>query len=76
MSEYLDRATDALAAAAGADPATIALSDDDARTLLEIARVAAHASERINAPLVCYLAGRLAGQASLDDIKRAVEALS
>jgi hypothetical protein len=35
-----------------------ALSDADAETLLELARVAAHESgDRRNAPLVCYLVG-------------------
>jgi len=35
------------------------LSDEDAATLLDLARIAAHESgERMNAPLLCYLVGR------------------
>jgi len=39
----------------GAEP----LDDVTIDTLLEIAGVAAHASERIAAPVACYLAGRM-----------------
>lgn len=39
----------------GAEP----LDDVAIDTLLEIAGVAAHASERIAAPVACYLAGRM-----------------
>jgi len=53
------------------------LSDDDARILLEIARVAAHESgERTNAPLLCYLAGRVQDGRSLDELLQAVRASS
>ncbi|HLT16516.1 MAG TPA: DUF6457 domain-containing protein [Acidimicrobiales bacterium] len=38
---------------------------DDAEVLLELASVAAHASERLAAPLACYLVGR-AGVAPAD----------
>ncbi len=34
------------------------LGDDDIEALLDLAGVAAHASERIAAPLTCYLVGR------------------
>ncbi|MGH9138157.1 MAG: DUF6457 domain-containing protein [Acidimicrobiales bacterium] len=33
------------------------LTDEQAKTLLQLASVAAHGSERIAAPLVCYVAG-------------------
>lgn len=46
----------AFAAEIGAEP----LDDATIDTLLELAGVAAHASERIAAPVACYLAG-LAG---------------
>lgn len=46
----------AFADAVGADP----LDDATIDTLLDLAGVAAHASERIAAPVACYLAG-LAG---------------
>jgi len=39
----------------GAEP----LDDVAIDTILEIAGVAAHASERIAAPVACYLAGRM-----------------
>ena len=43
-----------LAAQLGVDP----LDDATIDTLLELAGVAAHSSERIAAPLACYLVGR------------------
>ncbi|MGQ0608179.1 MAG: DUF6457 domain-containing protein [Chloroflexota bacterium] len=47
----------------GDDP-SLALSADEERLLLDLARIAAHASERIAAPLTTYLAGvALAGVA-------------
>ncbi len=47
------------------------LSDRDADTLLDIAGTAAHASERLAAPLCTYLAGR-SGR-SLEDVRAAVQ---
>ena len=44
----------AFAAEVGAEP----LDDATIDTLLEVAGVAAHASERIAAPVACYIAGR------------------
>ena len=46
------------------------LSDADANDILAMAGVAAHASERLAAPLCAYLAGR-SGR-SLDDARAAV----
>jgi hypothetical protein len=43
-----------LAAQLGVEP----LDDATIETLLELAGVAAHASERIAAPLACYLVGK------------------
>ena len=46
-----------------ATPADYALTDAEVRTLLSLARVAAHESgERINAPLICYLVGLEVGR--------------
>lgn len=59
MDAWLSEAREAVAAAAGLPPAELDLSDDDAATLLDLARIAAHESgERTNAPLLCYLLGR------------------
>jgi len=54
MNEWLSRQ----AAALGVD----GLSESEATTLLELARIAAHESgDRRNAPLLCYLLGRAGG---------------
>jgi len=59
MDAWLSDAQEAVAAAAGLPPDELELSDGDAATLLELARIAAHESgERTNAPLLCYLVGR------------------
>lgn len=62
MDAWLRQTMDAL----GGD---VELSDDDAAALLKIAKIAAHTSgERSNAPLLCYLVGRVQGERSLDEI--------
>jgi Domain of unknown function (DUF6457) len=49
------------------------LSSEDARTLLDLAAHAAHESgARTNAPLLCYLVGRLQGQRDLADVADAI----
>jgi Domain of unknown function (DUF6457) len=49
------------------------LSPDEMRTLLDLAAYAAHESgNRVNAPLVCYLVGRLQGERDLDQVAEAV----
>jgi hypothetical protein len=55
------------------DP-SLELSAADTRTLLDLARVAAHDSgERTNAPLLCYLLGVAVGRgASLDEVSEAL----
>ena len=59
MDAWLTDARDAIAAAAGLDPAELELDEESERTLLKLARIAAHESgERTNAPLLCYLVGR------------------
>jgi hypothetical protein len=73
MDSWLTRARDALADAAGLRPDELELSDEDAATVLELARIAAHDSgERTNAPLLCYLAGRARGGADLETLAGAV----
>jgi hypothetical protein len=52
-------------------------ADDDAATLLDLARIAAHDSgERTNAPLLCYLVGRAQNGASLHDLADAIRRTS
>jgi hypothetical protein len=73
MDQWLTQARDALARASGVPPSELELSPDDVTTLLDLARIAAHESgERTNAPLLCYLVGRVQNGASLDDLADAV----
>jgi hypothetical protein len=77
MDAWLKDARDAVAAVAGVPVSELELSEEDASTLLELARIAAHDSgERTNAPLLCYLVGRAQGGASLDDLADAVRRIS
>jgi hypothetical protein len=52
VAEWMER----LRAELGDDPA-LSLTPDEERALLELARVAAHSSERIAAPLTTFVAG-------------------
>jgi hypothetical protein len=62
VDPWLQEAVEAL----GGD---VELSADEERELLELARVAAHASgARTNAPLLCYLVGRLQGDRPLAEV--------
>ena len=73
MDAWLREARDALASATGVSQEELELDDDQTRTLLDLARIAAHDSgERTNAPLLCYLVGRAQNGASLDDLADAV----
>jgi hypothetical protein len=74
MDAWLTAARDAVAGAAGVDRASLEVSPADEATILELARIAAHASgERTNAPLLCYLVGQAtAGGASLESLADAV----
>jgi hypothetical protein len=73
MDEWLTQARDALAAATGAEPAQLDLSDADADTLLDLARIAAHTSgARTNAPLLCYLVGRAQGARAVDELAEVI----
>ncbi|HEY8171418.1 MAG TPA: DUF6457 domain-containing protein [Candidatus Limnocylindria bacterium] len=75
LAEWLDRLRTEL----GDDP-RLALSPEEERLLLELARVAAHSSERIAAPLTTFLAGVALGDAPSPDreerLRRMVDALS
>jgi hypothetical protein len=58
MDAWLVDAADALARRAGIPRERLDLDEETVRTLLDLARIAAHESgERTNAPLVCYLVG-------------------
>lgn len=74
MDAWLSDAREALAEASGVPLEEFQLSDDEAATLLDLARVAAHESgERTNAPLLCYLVGRARrGGSDLDTLADAV----
>jgi hypothetical protein len=73
MDEWLTHARDALAAATGAEPAELDLSDADADALLDLARIAAHTSgARTNAPLLCYLVGRAQGARDVDELAEVI----
>ena len=77
MDAWLQEARDSLAETAGLRPDRLELSDEDAATLLDLARIAAHDSgERTNAPLLCYLVGRARGGAALDALADAVRRIS
>lgn len=70
MDAWLQAAVDALGG--GTE-----LSHADATTLLKLAKLAAHESgERTNAPLLCYLVGRLQGDRSLEELLEAVRSSS
>ncbi|MBA3736630.1 MAG: hypothetical protein H0W90_15815 [Actinobacteria bacterium] len=72
MDDWLSRARDAIAPE-DVDRARLELSEADADTLLDLARIAAHVSgERTNAPLLCYLIGRAQGDRPLDELAEAV----
>jgi hypothetical protein len=74
---WLTQARDAVAAAVGVSASELELSDEDAATVLGLARIAAHDSgERTNAPLLCYLVGRAQRDAPLDDLAEAVRSTS
>jgi hypothetical protein len=70
MDDWLRRVAEAI----GSDEA---LSDDDAAALLKIARIAAHESgDRRNAPLLCYLIGRMQSPRPLEEVLEAVRSSS
>ena len=75
MDAWLSGRRDALARETGIAPNELDLNAQAIRTLLDLARIAAHESgQRINAPLVCYLIGRAQGSADLDTLAEIVRA--
>ena len=74
MDSWLMAAAAAVADTSGVPPDDLRLSDADETTLLDLARIAAHDSERTNAPLICYLAGLAVARSgkSLDDVAGSV----
>jgi hypothetical protein len=77
MDAWLKQARDSLAKAAGLPAGELELTDEEAATLLDLARIAAHDSgERTNAPLLCYLVGRARGGAGLETLADAVRRTS
>jgi hypothetical protein len=58
MDPWLTRCRDVLARESGIPPEELELEAETAKTLLDLARIAAHESgNRVNAPLLCYLVG-------------------
>ena len=52
---------------------SVELTSDETRTLLDLAAHAAHESgQRTNAPLLCYLVGRLQGDRDVADVADAI----
>jgi hypothetical protein len=77
MDAWLTSARDAVAEAAGVPRAALELDEEQARIVLELARVAARDSgERTNAPLLCYLVGRAQGGADLETLAAAIRSSS
>lgn len=58
---------DDFASQIGAEPPT----NDEIKQILDLAAVAAHSSERIAAPIACWLGGKTG--ASLDELQAAAE---
>jgi hypothetical protein len=73
MDEWLTRARDALARAAGIPASDLDLTQDEVVTVLDLAALAAHESgQRTNAPLLCYLVGKAERGANLDALAEAL----
>lgn len=74
LDQWLQTARDAIATKTGQPAGDLELSAADVRTLLDLARVAAHDSgDRTNAPLLCYLVGLAVGRgAELADVADAL----
>lgn len=67
VDAWISDAADALAEASGVQREELELDAGTTRTLLDLARVAAHESgERTNAPLLCYLLGVAAARSGRD----------
>ena len=73
-TKWLEEMTSRLSELTGLEPHLITPSEEQSKTLLDVARVASHSSgDRINAPLLCYAIGVAVGRGrSLDELCRAV----
>ena len=71
--EWIESYAHALAAEAGTE---MSVSAAEIEAVLDLARVVAHGTERRNAPLATYLAGRYAGARAAGDGVSPGEALS
>jgi hypothetical protein len=71
---WLDGITREVAEAAGVEAESLTLDAETSREILDLARIASHASgERINAPLLCYALGLAVGRgASLTDLAQVI----
>ena len=71
--EWLARAREAIATAAGLSPDELRLGRTAVEAILDLARIAAHESgDRRNAPLLCYLVGKAERNVTLDMLAGAV----
>jgi Domain of unknown function (DUF6457) len=69
MDDWMRRHADALARETGIDRAELELDDEAIDIVLDVAAAAAHESgARTNAPLLCYLVGRVQGERDLDEL--------
>jgi Domain of unknown function (DUF6457) len=67
VDAWLRDARDVIAAVAGLPAVELELDEDEVRTLLDLARIAAHKSgDRTNAPVLCYLIGLAVQRGSAD----------
>jgi hypothetical protein len=71
---WIDEMTAAVARTAGLEPAELALAGEVSDEILDLARIASHASgDRTNAPLLCYALGIAVGRgADLEDVAAVV----
>ncbi|MHB8513376.1 MAG: DUF6457 domain-containing protein [Actinomycetota bacterium] len=76
--DWLQQMTNSLAKRIGQNGDAFAISDEDRTVILDLARIASHASgDRRNAPLLCYVIGLLAGKGlSLSDAEAVVGEVS
>jgi hypothetical protein len=77
LDAWLSEARDAVADQAGVPPAELELDQAAVDQLLELARLAAHASgDRRNAPLLCFLIGRAGDGVDLGSLVNRIERVS
>ncbi len=73
---WLEQICEQLAAISGQEPASLLITPDQMRELLDLAGVAAHRSgNRTNAPLLCYVLGLAVGRGAVfSELAEAVRA--